>query len=189
MAEEQKPLPIAEIVTGVIIVIILIVFAVPRLMNWSEGSITGGGASKLYYDLETAKNTAITSKHRVWIEFKGSTGYIIFEDINGNGARDSGEPLRSITLDPNIQFGVNLGMPIENVWGTGTVSRPIEFSDRKEKIYFEPSGKASSTGAIYLIAKKDMGSSNDDLRAVKIMGAIGTISVLKVSPGDSPPWK
>ena len=72
MAEEKKPLPIAEIVTGVTIPIILIVFALPRLMNWTEGSVIGNEVSKLYYNLETTKNTAVKTKHRVWVEIPGT---------------------------------------------------------------------------------------------------------------------
>lgn len=189
MAEEKKPLPIAEIVTGVVITIILIVYAVPRLMDWTEGSVIGNEASKLYYNLVRAKNTAVKNKHRVWIEFQGTSGYTIFEDVNGNGIADTGEPTRKIKLNPEIQFGVNPEPPIQNVWGTGTVSRPIEFTNRKDKIYFEPSGKASSTGAVYFITKTDIGQGNDNIQAVMIMGAIGDISVLRVSPDDSPPWK
>jgi len=186
---KEKPLPIAEIVTGVIITIILIVYALPRLMNWSEGSVIGDEASKLYYNLETAKNTAIKNKHRVWVEFQGASGYTIFEDTNRNGTADAGEPTRKIRLNPKIQFGINLEPPIQNVWGTGTVSHPIEFMRGGEKIYFKPSGKASSTGAVYLIAKTDVGNSDADMRALKIIGANGEISVLKISPGDSPPWE
>ncbi len=185
---EEKPLPIAEIVTGVIITIILIVYALPRLINWSEGSVIGDEASKLYYNLETAKNTAIKNKHRVWVEFQGASGYTIFEDTNRNGTADAGEPTRKIRLNPKIQFGINLEPPIQNVWGTGTVSRPIEFMGGGGKIYFKPSGKASSTGAVYLIAKTDVGNSDADIRALKIIGANGGISVLKISPGDFPPW-
>ncbi len=189
MAEEKKPLPIAEIVTGVIIVIILIVFGVPRFMNWSEGSEIANEASKIYYNLETAKNTAVKTNHRVWIEFQGTSRYTIFEDVNGNGIADTGEPTRKIKLNPKIQFGINLEPPIQNVWGTGTVSHPIEFPHGKEKFYFEPNGKASGTGAVYLIAKTDVGNSDADIRALKIIGAIGELSVLKFSPGDSPPWE
>ena len=189
MAEEKKPLPTAEIVTGVIITIILIVFAVPRYMNWTEGSVIGSEATKLYYNLETAKNTAIKNKHKVWVVFQGNSGYMTFEDVNGNGTLDSGEPARKIKLNPKIQFGINLETPLENVWGSGSVSHPIDFGRNREKFYFKPSGKASSSGAIYLIAQADVGSSDADIRAVKIMGAVGQISVLRFSPNDSPPWK
>ena len=189
MAEEKKPLPIAEIVTGVIIAIILIVYALPRFMNWTEGSAIGDEASKLYYNLLRAKATAGKSKHRVWVEFQGTSGYTIFEDVNKNGTADSGEPIRKIKLRPGIQFGINLEPPIQNVWGAGTVSHPIDFGKNRDKFYFKPSGKASSSGAVYLIAQTDVGSSNADIRAVKVMGAVGQISVLRMSPGDSPPWK
>lgn len=189
MAQEEKPLPIAEIVTGVIITIILIVYALPRLMNWNEGSVIDDETSKLYYNLVRAKATAGKSKHRVWVEFQGTSGYTIFEDVNGNGIADTGEPTRKIKLNPGIQFGINPEPPIQNVWGSKTISRPIEFIGGKEKVYFKPNGTASSTGAIYFIAKTDVGQSNANIRAVKVMGAVGDISVLKVSPGDSPPWK
>jgi Tfp pilus assembly protein FimT len=189
MAEENKPLPIAEIVTGVIICIILIVFALPRFMNSGQEDIIGDEASNLYYELVRAKNTAGKNKHRVWIEFQGSSGYTIFEDSNGNGTADAGEPTRTIKLNPVIQFGINPEPPLQNVWGTGTVSRPIEFTNKKDKIYFEPSGQASSTGAVYLITKTDIGQGNDNIRAVKIIGAVGEVSIIKVSLGDSPPWK
>ncbi len=189
MAEEKKPLPVAEIVTGVLIVIILIVFAVPRLMNWTEGSVIANEATKLYFNLETAKNTAIKNKHKVWVAFLGTSGYMIYEDVNGNGILDNGEPTRKIKLHPDLQFGINLEPPIQNVWGTKTISHPIDFGNDGEKIFFKPNGTISSTGAVYLIAKKDMGNSNADIRALKILGGNGEISILKISPGDSPPWK
>jgi len=189
MAEEKKPLPIAEIVTGVIIVIILMVIAVPRFIQWTEGSVIANAASKLFYDMGMAKNTAVQNKHKVWIVFQGTSGYLIFEDVNGNGARDGGEPVRTTKLDPSVQFGINLDPPIQNVWGTATVAKPIDFVGGKTKFYFKPSGKASSTGAVYLIALTDMGNSDADIRAVKVLGANGEISVMRISPGDSPPWK
>ncbi len=186
---EKKPIPIAEIITGVIIIIILMVIALPRFIKWTEGSVIANEASKLFYDLGMAKNTAVQNKHKVWIEFQGTSGYLIFEDVNGNGARDGGEPVRKTKLDPSVQFGINLDPPIQNVWGTATVAKPVDFIGGKTKFYFKPSGGASGTGAVYLIALTDMGNSDADIRAVKIIGPNGEISVLKFFQGDSPPWK
>ncbi|MCZ6512579.1 MAG: hypothetical protein O6857_01480 [Nitrospinae bacterium] len=186
---EKKPIPIAEIITGLIIVIILMVVALPRFIHWAEGSIIDNEASKLFYDLGTAQNTAIQNIHKVWIVFQGTSEYMIFEDINGNGARDGGEPVRKTKLDPGVQFGINLDPPIQNVWGTATIAQPIDFIGGKKKFYFMPSGAASSTGAVYLIALTDVGNSDADIRAVKVIGANGEISVVRFSPGDSPPWK
>ncbi len=186
---EKKPIPIAQIITGVIIVIILMVIALPRFIQWIEGSVIANEASKLFYDLGTAKNTAVQNKHKVWVVFQGTSGYLIFEDVNGNGARDGGEPVRTTKLDPSVQFGINLDPPVQNVWGTATVAKPIDFVGGKKKFYFKPSGGASRTGAVYLIALADMGNSDADTRAVKIIGGNGKISVVRFSPGDSPPWK
>ncbi|MDH5764133.1 MAG: GspH/FimT family protein [Nitrospinota bacterium] len=189
MAEEKKPLPLAEIVTGVIIVIILIVFALPRFMNWSEGSLIANEISKLYYDLDTAKNTAIKNKHNVWVTFQGTSGYLIFEDTNGNGSADAGESQRKVKLDPSVQFGVNLDPPVQNVWGTADATKPIDFAGGNNKFYFKSSGGASSTGVIYMIAITDVGNSQADIRAVKVIEGNGEIQVVRHSPGDSPPWK
>ena len=186
---EKKPIPIAEIITGLVIVIILMVVALPRFIHWAEGSVIDNEASKLFYNLNTAQNTAVQNKHKVWVVFQGTSGYLIFEDVNGNGARDGGEPVRKIKLDPSVQFGINLDPPVQNVWGTAPVTKPIDFMGGKTKFYFKPSGGASGTGAVYLIALTDMGNSDADTRAVKVLGANGEISVVRASPGDSPPWK
>ncbi len=185
----KKPIPIAEIITGVIIIIILMVIAVPRFIQWTEGSVIANAASKLFYDMGMAKNTAVQNKHKVWIVFQRTSGYLIFEDVNGNGARDGGEPVRTTKLDPSVQFGINLEPPIQNVWGTATVATPIDFVGGTTKFYFKPSGGSSSTGAVYLITLTDMGNSDADIRAVKVLGANGEISVMRISPSDSPPWK
>jgi hypothetical protein len=189
MAEEKKPLPIAEIVTGVIITIILIVYALPRFINSSQEEVIGIEASELYYKLAKAKNTALKTKHRVWVQFDGHSGYTIFEDVNSNGIADSGEPLQKIKLPPGIQFGANLDPPLENVWGTGTVKQPIELEGGKTRLFLSPKGSASRGGAVYFINKVDMGRTNANVRAVKIMGASGEISVMKPSPDSSPPWE
>jgi Tfp pilus assembly protein FimT len=186
---EEKPLPIAEIVTGVIIVIILIVYAFPRFMNSAQEDIIGDKASELYYQLEKAKNTALKTKHRVWVQFDGNNEYTIFEDVNSNGKADGGEPFQKTQLPPEIQFGANLSPPLENVWGTGKVKQAIELEGGKTRLFLSPKGKASRTGAVYFINKADMGQTNDNTWAVKIMGATGEISVMKPSPGNSPPWK
>ena len=189
MEETKKSLPIAEIVTGVIIVIILIVYAVPRIVGWSEGSVVGTEATKLYYILQKARTSSAQKKHQVWVEFHGTTGYSIFEDVNRNGKADPGEPAQHLKLDPAIQFGINPKPAMQNVWGTATVSKPVDFADGKPKFFFKPNGQASNTGAVYLIAKTDMGNQNADIRAIKIIGTSGTFNILKYSPHESPPWK
>jgi len=53
---EKKPIPtIAQIITGVIIIIILMVIALPRFIKWTEGSVIANEASNLFYDLGLAK--------------------------------------------------------------------------------------------------------------------------------------
>lgn len=189
MAEDNKQLPIVEIVTGVIIAIILIVFALPRLMNWSEGSPIDDEATDLYYNLERAKTTAIQNKHKVWVLFQKASEYSIFEDVNGNGRADKNEPSRRIRLRKNVQFGSNATPPLDNVWGSEAISKPIEIMGGDNKLYFNSAGQGSANGAVYFMSKKDVGVSNNNLRAVRILKTSGEIKVLRSSPDDAPPWK
>ncbi len=190
MAEEiKKPLPMPEIVTGVLIVIILIVFALPRYLDWEEKGMVGDEASELYYQLTKAKNKAVDNQHRVWVKFEGTSGYSVIEDTNDNGTADSDELLHEVKLASGIQFGVSLEPPLENVWGTGTVTVPVDLEDGATELYFDPKGKANRAGAVYFINTVDLGNTNANVRAVKILGATGVISVVKAAPGKSPPWE
>ncbi|NIQ02531.1 MAG: hypothetical protein GWM98_20920 [Nitrospinaceae bacterium] len=189
MADEKKPAPIPEIVTGVIIVIIVIVFAVPRFMKWTEGSTIDNEAMKLISNLKLAASTAIKNKHRVWVTFKGTSVYTIFEDTNNNGAYDQGEPHRGIELPADVNFGVNQEPPVHNVWGNGTVSDPVDLVGGGHQFYFKTKGGISTNGAIYLIPAQDLGETNDNIRVIKFMSASGEISFMKPAPGASPPWQ
>ncbi|HEY5692329.1 MAG TPA: GspH/FimT family protein [Cyclobacteriaceae bacterium] len=193
MSSENKLLSIAKLATGVIIAAILFSFGIPGFMDHNQQSEIalkiGKDVSILYDNLQIAKNTAIKTKHRVWVQFLGTHGYTIFEDINGNGVFDTDEPMRKIDLSPENQFGINFKQPIQNVWGSGTVSQPIEFIGGNKMIYFKPNGKASSSGAVYFISKAEFGKDEADVRALKIVGANGKITVLKISRDYSPPWK
>lgn len=190
MAEaDKKPTPIAEIVTGVIIVIILMVFALPRYMSWGEKNVVGDRASELLYDLMKAKNRAMSTGHQVWVVFKGNNGYTIFVDSNSNGQEDSGEVMLTATLPSGIQFGTNIDPPIGNVWGTGNAIKGVDLDDGGTKLYFDSKGRAQPGGAVYFINEVDVGVTNEFMRAVKILGATGEILMVKPAPGETPPWQ
>ena len=189
MTEDNKQLPIVEIVTGVILAIILIVFALPRLMYSGQGEVIENEASTLFYKLAKAKNRSLKTKLRVGVQFNGNSGYTIFEDVNGNGTADAGEPLEKTQLATKIQFGVNLTPSLENVWGTGNITQAIDLEGDNTQLFLNPKGSANRGGAVYFINKSDIGDTNAHVMAVKIIGASGEISVLKASPSSSPPWK
>ncbi len=190
MAEKnKKPLPIPEIVTGVLIVIILIVFALPRYMGWEEKGMVGDEASTLYYQLVKARNMAVDNNHRVWVKFEGTSGYTVFEDLNGDEIADSDELLHEIELVSGVQFGANLDPPLQNVWGSGTVKLPVDLEGGATELYFNSKGKANKGGAVYFINTLDVGNTNANVQAVKILGATGEISVVRAAPGKSPPWE
>ena len=158
-------------------------------MDWDEKGRVGNEASTLFYDLTKAKNKAVDTKHRVWVKFEGTSGYTVFEDINDNGTADSDEPLHKVELASGVQFGVNLDPPLQNVWGTGKVRVPVDLEGGAMELYFDAKGKANRAGAVYFINTVDVGNTNANVRAVKILGATGVISVVKAAPGKSPPWE
>lgn len=189
MAEDKKSLPIAKIITGVIIASILIVYALPRLMNWSEGSPIDTEASKLFNNIRVAKTTALKTKHKVWVRFVGNSTYTVYEDTNGNSKPDRGEPFRSIELNPAVRFGVNQQPEMQNVWGTGPATEGVEITNGGNKIAIDPKGQISSNGAIYLIPKADLGTRNDNMRAIKFLSVSGEVYLVRHDAGSSPPWK
>jgi len=187
--EEKKPLPIAEIVTGLIMAAIIIVFAVPRYVSHEEKGAIGDDASNLFYDLHRAKNRALETKTRAWVVFDTNTTYTVFLDSNNNGEADSGEVMKSGKLSTGVEFGANIDPPLANVWGTANTKQGIDLDNGSRKFYFDSKGKANPGGAVYFINQVDVGVTNNNARAVKILGTTGEISMVKPAPGESPPWK
>lgn len=190
MAEEKKkPLPIIEIVTGIIIVAIIIVYGVPRYMGGQERDAVEDDASNLFYNLMKAKNRAMETKIPAFVVFEGNQSYTLFLDSNNNEVPDEGEVMNTGKLSPNVEFGINSNPPTPNVWGTGNVLKGIDLDDGSTQLYFNADGKADPGGALYFIHKADVGVTNNNVYAVRILGATGEIRVLKPAPGETPPWK
>ena len=191
MAPRKKQFPIAEVVTGIIMLIIVFTFGLPRYFNWLQESKIGVATSRMFEDLQVAKRTAIKNRHRVIVTFNAAaSGYTVHEDVNGNGVLDSGEPTRKAILGNGIQFGTNSKLNVMDIWGHEILEEnPIALIGGGNRIVFNTQGQASTSGAIYLVPAEEAGIRNDYLRAVRIIRTTGSIKVLRYAPNASPPWK
>ena len=191
MATKRKQLPIVEAVTGVIMVMIVLNFGLPRYLNWLQESKINIATSQMIDDLHVARNTAIQNRHKVIVTFNpASSGYTIHEDVNGNDAYDSGEPARKGVLERGIQYGTNSKLKATDVWGHGPVGEnPIALIGGGNRITFSTQGQASKSGAIYLVPVEEVNIRNDRLRAIRIIRTTGNIEVFSHAVSASPPWQ
>lgn len=191
MAARKKQLPIVEVVTGIIMMVIVFTFGLPRYFNWLQESKIGVATSQMLEDLLLARSTAIKNRHRVIVTFNAvASGYTIHEDVNGNGALDSGEPTRKTTLENGIQYGTNSKLKVTDIWGHDVLGKnPVALIDGGNRIVFNTQGQANTSGAIYLVPIDEAEIRNDYLRAIRIIRTTGSIHVMKYTANASPPWK
>ena len=187
----KKKLPIIEAVTGIIMVMIVLTFGLPRYLNWLQESKINIATSQMLDDLQLARSTAIQNRHKVIVIFKPTaSGYIVHEDVNGDDVLDPGEPQRKGVLERGIQYGTNSKLKATDIWGQGPVGEnPVALVGGGNRITFNTQGQASKNGAIYLIPVEEVNIRNDHLRAIRIIRTTGNIKVLRHTPSASPPWE
>jgi len=143
-------LGLLEVVAGIAIILTLSAMAFPRIGRYWQLYELDSATQMLSSNLEVARYSAISRKYNAVAQFyAGASSYEIFEDKNGNGARDSGErSLGSYSLPRRVLFsGASLLGPPANP--SGTVADPITFGS--DRLTFNPAGKVNSgLGTIYL---------------------------------------
>ena len=147
---ENVGLGLLEIVAATAIILVLSALAFPRISRYWQLYALDSATQVLSSNLEVARYSAISKKYNSVAQFYvGASRYEIFEDKNGNGARDSGErSLGSYSLPRQVLFtGTNLLGPPANP--SGSVADPITFGG--DRLTFNPAGKVNSgLGTIYL---------------------------------------
>ena len=191
MATKKKELPIAEVITGIIMVIIILTFGLPRYFNWLQESKINIATSRILEDLHVARDTSGKNNHNVVVVFHpAASSYTIHEDTNGNNIYDSGEPQRKVVLENGVQFGTNSNLNVTDIWGQGLLGEnPVALVGGGNQIIFSPQGQASQSGAIYLVPVEESGINNNNLRAIQIIRTTGSIKVLNHTTSASPPWE
>jgi Tfp pilus assembly protein FimT len=143
-------LGLLEIVAGIGIILTLSALAFPRIGRYWQVYELDSATQMLSSNLEVARYSAISKKYNAVAQFNvGASWYEIFEDKNGNGAKDSGErSLGRYSLPRQVLFsGSGLLGPPANPGGA--VADPITFGG--DRVIFNPAGKVNSgLGTIYL---------------------------------------
>lgn len=183
----QRGAALIEMVTVVSIVGILVAVAAPNYSKWAEKRLINAESQKLYLDLMLARSSAIKNNNNVIFTFNaGANSYKIHDDTDGDGTEDTGENVKSVSLDARVQFGF-FGSSITDMDGN-VVSASVALVGGGNIITFDSVGQASTGGSAYLIHGSDASESNDQLRAVSIIEATGSVDLWKYDTGQSPPW-
>lgn len=143
-------LGLLEIVAAIAVILTLSAMAIPHIGRYWQVYALDSATQVLSSNLEVARYSAISKKVNAVAQFyAGASWYEIFEDKNGNGARDSGErTLGGYSLPRRVVFsGASLLGPPANP--SGSVTDPITFGG--DRLTFNPSGKVNSgLGTVYL---------------------------------------
>jgi len=186
---QEKEFPIPEIVTAVVVLIILLVFGLPKVIDaWNEHWIFEE-VNEFASNLALARNTALNTKHNVIVTFEAEKGrFSMHEDTNGNGRQDSGERVEDRTLGSYIQFSTNPSFNIKDIWGQPLKNKPVDLMGSENTITFTPAGAASHVGALYLVPIKDIDKTTDHMKAIRILKTTGEIKILRYSGNPEAPW-
>ena len=147
---KNSGLGLLEIVAGVAIILIVSALAFPRIGRYWQVYALDSATQMLSSNLEVARYSAISKRHNTVAQFYAATSsYEIFEDRNGNGAKDSNERSSGrYSLPRHVLFnGSGLVGPPANP--SGAVADAITFGG--DRLTFNPAGKVNSgLGTIYL---------------------------------------
>ena len=114
----------------------------------------------------------------------GNHTYKIHSDDNNNGTEDTGETIKSVSLENGVQFAVNGGMATD-VWGNG-IGAAVNITGGGNSITFDSRGQANTSGAVYLLPDIDVSTTETrNARAIKIVQTTGNIEVVRYSGGWS----
>jgi len=150
VTKDSSGVGLIEILAAMSVILILSALVLPRIRRFLEFYALDSAIQTLSSNLEVARYSAISRRCNAVAQFNASaSSYEVFEDKNGNGAKDSAErTFGSYSLPRRVLFsGANLKGPPANP--SGSVSDPISFSG--DRLAFNPTGKINGgLGTIYL---------------------------------------
>ena len=183
--ESKKGFTLIEMIITMTIIGIVSAIAIPNFSKWKEKHEINGQAQKVYFDLMLARTTAVKANNDVRVTFNTtSDSYKVHDDTNGDGVEDSGEALKTITLENNVQFAFNSG--ISDIDGN-SVSAAVSFSG-SQTVTFDSRGQASASGSVFMLHTEDVGKTSDRARSISVLKATGAVDYWSYDAAVSPPW-
>ena len=178
---------LVELLTLLVILSILAGWAIPNYSQWAERYEINGESQKLYLDLQLARITALRNNNDVVVTFNtGLNTYVIHNDTNSDGAQDSGESLKAVSLKHSVQYGF-FGTSITDMDGN-VVSAPLVLANGGSVITFNSKGEASTGGSMYLIHGSDVSEGNFRLKGISVIEATGGVEIWNYDSSLNPPW-
>ena len=183
--KSREGFTLIEILMTMIIMGILMSVAVPNFSKWKEKHEINGQAQKVYFDLMLARTSAVKNNNLVRVTFNTTSHtYTIHDDTNDDGTQDSGEGVKSVALENDINFAYNTG--ITDIDGN-TISAPVSFGG-SQVVTFDSRGQASASGSVFLLHTSDIGSTDDRARSISVLQATGAVDYWTYDGDVTPPW-
>jgi len=184
--ESQKGFTLIEMLTVVAIMGIILAMVAPNFSKWVEKHQINGQAQKVYFDLMLARTVAVKNNNDVRVVFDSNADtYKVHDDTNGDGVEDSGEALKTITLEENVQFAYNTG--ITDIDGN-TVTAAVSFGG-SQTVTFDSRGQASASGSVFLLHENDINITSNRARSISVLKATGAVDYWSYDATVTPPWK
>ena len=164
---------------------IIMAIGAPNFSKWKEKHEINGQAQKVYFDLMLARTSAVKNNNLVRVTFNTTSHtYTIHDDTNDDGTQDSGEGVKSVALENDINFAYNTG--ITDIDGN-TISAPVSFGG-SQVVTFDSRGQASASGSVFLLHTSDIGSTDDRARSISVLQATGAVDYWTYDGDVTPPW-
>ncbi len=165
---------------------IVMAIATPNFSKWAEKHEINGQAQKVYFDLMLARTTAVKNNNIVRVAFNTTSHtYTIHNDTDEDGTQDTGETVKSVALENDINFAYNTG--VDDVDGNA-VSAAVSFGGA-QTVNFDSRGQSSASGSVFLLHTSDIGNTNDRARSITVLQATGAVDYWTYDGSITPTWK
>lgn len=179
-----------EVLLVAAVIGVLVGLAVPSIVGQIPLRRVEASARRLTGDLISARAKAISQNTSYIITFTSSATYTIHKDDDADGVQDTGEDVRTGTLETGIQFGANAGLT--NVDSNPLNTNGLHFGG-DNALTFDSRGECSESGSVYLIPTDDLSAPirNNRARAVSVLQATGHVKLrhYNANVANPGPWE